>query len=364
MADRKIIAVLGATGAQGGGLVRAIQADPGAGFVARAVTRDVNSPKAKALAALGAEVVAADVDDAASLERAFAGAHGAYCVTFFWDHFSPSRENAEARNMAAAAKAAEPAPCHLVHAGGHAPLGPAERRPHADADGPLQGSAFRRPRGIRHLLHRSRRADDVSADEFLLGEFHLLRHGSEERAGRQACDHAADGRQAVVRHRPPETSASARSASSRAAPPISARLVGIAGEHLTGTQMAASFSSALGQEVALQRGDPRRVSRLRIPGCRRPRKHVPVLHRVRGLFHRCARPAGGAGTESRTADFRRVARRQQGPHSRWPDPGKRRVHASFKCGVTANVVPAMSMTYLAARICSSDSGASPSPARA
>ena len=43
MADRKIIAVLGATGAQGGGLVRAIQANPGAGFVARAVTRDVNS---------------------------------------------------------------------------------------------------------------------------------------------------------------------------------------------------------------------------------------------------------------------------------------------------------------------------------
>ena len=77
MAERKIIAVLGATGAQGGGLVRAIQANPAAGFVARAVTRDVNTPKAKALAALGAEVVAADVDDQASLERAFAGAHGA-----------------------------------------------------------------------------------------------------------------------------------------------------------------------------------------------------------------------------------------------------------------------------------------------
>jgi hypothetical protein len=39
MADRKIIAVLGATGAQGGGLVRAIQANPDAGFIARAVTR-------------------------------------------------------------------------------------------------------------------------------------------------------------------------------------------------------------------------------------------------------------------------------------------------------------------------------------
>ena len=106
MAEKKIIAVLGATGAQGGGLVRAIQADPASGFVARAITRDVNTPKARALAALGAEVVAADVDDQASLARAFAGAHGAYCVTFFWDHFSPDKEKAEVRNMAAAAKAA------------------------------------------------------------------------------------------------------------------------------------------------------------------------------------------------------------------------------------------------------------------
>ena len=77
MADRKIIAVVGATGAQGGGLVRAIAADPGSGFVARAITRDVHSDKARALAQLGAEVVAGDVDDAASLARAFEGAHGA-----------------------------------------------------------------------------------------------------------------------------------------------------------------------------------------------------------------------------------------------------------------------------------------------
>src|SRR5664279_6444233 len=107
MPERKIIAVVGATGAQGGGLVRAIQADPSGGFVARAITRDVNTPKARALAALGAEVVAADVDDAASLEGAFAGAHGAYCVTFFWDHFSPDKEKSEVRNMAVAAKAAK-----------------------------------------------------------------------------------------------------------------------------------------------------------------------------------------------------------------------------------------------------------------
>jgi uncharacterized protein YbjT (DUF2867 family) len=104
MADKKIIAVLGATGSQGGGLVRAILADPNGGFAARALTRDVNSDKAKELAKLGAEVVAADVDDAASLKKAFEGAYGAYCVTFFWNHFSPEKEIANATAMAQAAK--------------------------------------------------------------------------------------------------------------------------------------------------------------------------------------------------------------------------------------------------------------------
>ena len=106
MSEKKIIAVLGATGAQGGGLVRAILNDPNGGFAARVLTRDVNSDKAKALAQLGAEVVAADVDDIESLKRAFAGAYGAYCVTFFWDHFSPEKEQAEARALAEAAKQA------------------------------------------------------------------------------------------------------------------------------------------------------------------------------------------------------------------------------------------------------------------
>jgi len=104
MPSRKVIAVVGATGAQGGGLVRAILNDKSGEFAARAITRDVNSRKAKQLADAGAEVVAANVDDVESLKRAFAGAYGAFCVTFFWDHFSPEREMAEAKNMAAAAK--------------------------------------------------------------------------------------------------------------------------------------------------------------------------------------------------------------------------------------------------------------------
>ncbi len=105
MSEKRIIAVVGATGAQGGGLVRAIMDDPDGGFTARALTRNVDSPKAQELAALGAEVMAADVDDVSSLERAFNGAYGAFCVTFFWEHFSPEKEGQHARNMAAAAKA-------------------------------------------------------------------------------------------------------------------------------------------------------------------------------------------------------------------------------------------------------------------
>jgi uncharacterized protein YbjT (DUF2867 family) len=104
MAEKKVIAVVGATGAQGGGLVRAIVNDPGSGFAARALTRDVHSDKAKALAKLGAEVVAADLDDAESMKRAFAGAYGAFCLTNFWEHFSPEKEHAQAKTQAEAAR--------------------------------------------------------------------------------------------------------------------------------------------------------------------------------------------------------------------------------------------------------------------
>ena len=106
MPDKKVIAVVGATGAQGGGLVYAILNDPDAGFTARAVTRKVDSDKAKSLSAKGAEVVQADLDDVESLKRAFKGAYGAYCVTNYWEHLSPEKEMAQAKNLANAAKAA------------------------------------------------------------------------------------------------------------------------------------------------------------------------------------------------------------------------------------------------------------------
>jgi len=98
MSEKKLIAVVGATGAQGGGLVRAILEDPSEAFAVRALTRDPESAKSKALAAAGAEVVAADLDDEASVRAAFEGAYGAFVVTNYWAPRSP--EEVAARTAA------------------------------------------------------------------------------------------------------------------------------------------------------------------------------------------------------------------------------------------------------------------------
>jgi uncharacterized protein YbjT (DUF2867 family) len=106
MPQKKIIAIFGATGAQGGSLAQAILNDTSSEFAVRAITRNPQADKAQELARKGAEVVAADIDDKQSINRALEGAYGAYCVTFYWAHFSPEKEMAEARNMAEAAKEA------------------------------------------------------------------------------------------------------------------------------------------------------------------------------------------------------------------------------------------------------------------
>ena len=92
MTEKKIIAVVGATGSQGGGLVRAILADPDHEFAARALTRNSQSGKARELTASGAEVVEADLDDEKSLVRAFEGAHGVFIVTNYWADRTPEEE--------------------------------------------------------------------------------------------------------------------------------------------------------------------------------------------------------------------------------------------------------------------------------
>lgn len=106
MPGKKVIAVFGATGAQGGGLVRAILADKSGEFGVRALTRDVNSDNAKAIADMGAEVVKCDIDDYGLIRSALDGAYGVYAVTFFWHHYSPEKEFTQAESVAKAAKEA------------------------------------------------------------------------------------------------------------------------------------------------------------------------------------------------------------------------------------------------------------------
>lgn len=104
MSGEKIIAVIGATGAQGGGLARAILNNPSDGFKVRTITRNTAGDKAKALAGAGAELVSADLDDVQSLTKAFKGAHGAFCVTNYWEHFDTEKEIQQAKNLAQASK--------------------------------------------------------------------------------------------------------------------------------------------------------------------------------------------------------------------------------------------------------------------
>ncbi len=247
--SKKIIAVTGATGAQGGGLVRAILNDPSGGFAVRAITRDPNSDKARALAALGAEVVAGDVDDEASLKRAFTGAHGAYCVTFFWAHFSPEKEIAEAAAMARAAKAAGVA--HVVWS----TLEDTRKRvPLSDTRMPTLNGKYKVPHFDGKGEADAEFARAGVPTTFLLTSFYwdnLIHFGMGPRKG-------ADGKLVFALpmgdKKLPGIAAEdigrcAYGVFKRGAELIG-RTVGIAGEHPTGAQMAATLGKVLGQPVS------------------------------------------------------------------------------------------------------------------
>jgi uncharacterized protein YbjT (DUF2867 family) len=100
---KPIITVFGATGAQGGGLARALLGDSDRHFHVRAVTRKPDSAAARRLGEAGAQVVLADLDDGASVLRALEGAYGAFFVTSFWEHLSAEKELAQAHTFAVAA---------------------------------------------------------------------------------------------------------------------------------------------------------------------------------------------------------------------------------------------------------------------
>lgn len=265
MSGRKIIAVVGATGAQGGGLVRAILADPQGGFSVRAITRNVSSEKARALASAGAEVVAANIDDPASLAAALKGAYGAYFVTFFWEHFSPDKEQAEIRSMAAAAKAAglkhviwstlEDSRQWVPLSDNRMPtlLGK-YKVPHFDAKG--ESNKFFTEMGVpTTFLYTSfywdnligfgmgpkKGSDGRLAFTLPMGDSKLPGIAAED-IGRCAYGIFRKGSEYIGKN------------------------VGIAGEHLTGKQMADALSQALGQDVHYNSVTPEMYRSFGFPG--------------------------------------------------------------------------------------------------
>lgn len=265
MSDTKIIAVVGATGAQGGGLVRAIAADPSGEFVARAITRDPDSEKAQALKELGVEVVQADLDDRASLERAFAGAHGVFGVTNFWEHYSPDKEIEQARNIAEAAKAADVD--HVVWSTLEdmrlwVPLDDDRmptlkekwKVPHYDGKGEadkeftgrglpvtLFQTTFYWDNMIYFGMGPQRGEDGSLAITFPIGDARLPGMAAED-VGKIALGIFKAGEEFI------------------------GKTVSVAGEHVTGAEMAAALSEALGEPVAYNAVSPEAYRGFGFPG--------------------------------------------------------------------------------------------------
>jgi uncharacterized protein YbjT (DUF2867 family) len=250
-----VIAVVGATGAQGGGLVRAILRDAAGGFSARALTRDARAPKARRLAESGADVVTADLDDPASVRRAFTGAFAAFCVTNYWEHFSPEREVAQARAMAAAAR--QSGVRHLIWS----TLEDTRRWMALDDDRmPTIMGKYKVPhfdgKGEANQLF----VDAGVPTTFLMTSFYwdnLIHFGMGPRRGE-------DGRLSITfpmdDQKLPGIAVEdiGRSAYEifKRGDAFIGRTVGIAGEHLTGAEMAAGLTRALGEDVRYQAVSP------------------------------------------------------------------------------------------------------------
>ena len=98
----KTVLVTGATGRQGGAVVRHMLAK---GWKLRALTRHCDSCAAKKLADQGVELKQGDLEDPTALERAARGAYGVFSVQDFWA-VGARREVQQGKNLAEAAKKA------------------------------------------------------------------------------------------------------------------------------------------------------------------------------------------------------------------------------------------------------------------
>ena len=248
MPSQKIITIFGATGAQGGGLAHAILRDKNSSFGVRAVTRDVNSDKAKELAQLGAELVVADIDDRQSVENALRGAYGAFFVTFFWAHYSAEKEKAEAAIFVEAAKQAD-----LKHVIWSTLEDTREYVPLNDQRMPTLQGQYKVP----HFDGKGE-SDKLFIEAgipttFMLASFYwdnFIYFGSGPKRGE-------DGKLALTL--PIGNSKMAGIAAEdigkcaygifKTGTEMVGKRIGIAGEHLTGNEMADSLSKALGEQV-------------------------------------------------------------------------------------------------------------------
>ncbi|MEP7058650.1 MAG: NmrA/HSCARG family protein [Caldimonas sp.] len=263
--DAPLITIFGATGAQGGGLARAILSRNKPDYRVRAVTRKPDSDAARELASLGAEIATADLDDLGSVQRAMAGAHGAYCVTNFWEHFSPEKELKQAENLAEAAKRAGVA--HVIWStledtrrflpadGKRMPvLMGTYNVPHFDAKG--EADRFFTDRGLPvTLLHTSFYWDN------------LIHFGMGPQRG-------ADGKLVFVlpmddKKLPGIAVADIGACAAgvfRTGKSLIGKTIGIAGEHITGAEMANALSRALNEPVTHVAMPPQQYAKLDFPG--------------------------------------------------------------------------------------------------
>jgi uncharacterized protein YbjT (DUF2867 family) len=106
MSAKKVLVIFGATGGQGGSVIKSILADPKAAqqFQIRAVTRDVSKPAAKDLESKGCETVAADLNDKASVTTALKGAYGVFAVTNYWEKLDAELETRQGKTIADVSK--------------------------------------------------------------------------------------------------------------------------------------------------------------------------------------------------------------------------------------------------------------------
>ena len=106
MAEKKVLVVFGATGNQGGSVIKSILEDPKTAneFKIRGVTRDTSKPHAKDLEAKGVETVAADINSKEQIKAVLKGAYAVFAVTNYWEKMDARLEEQQGKNIADAAK--------------------------------------------------------------------------------------------------------------------------------------------------------------------------------------------------------------------------------------------------------------------